>query len=340
VPAPASPVTAPPAEGQVEEEKEEELAGYTEERYAEKQKANVQAAAERRKRTEIDYNMSFEHEFLLGHVSMLLSLLAITLPAGHPQAGGKDKTWVLTGDRDEHIRVTRFPQTYVVEGFCLGHTQFVKTLLAPSWDPTILVSGGGDNYLLTWNWRERKILEKIDLIAQVRSVIGKSSPVAADTRPDAEEEDSEFKLAVTGLWEVPELCGVLVGVEGVPALFLFVFTGEGFKHRSTHLVAGNVLDVALDTTTTPVAVYVSLDPKDSRTPLLARYQLHAGGEWAKFGDDGDDDSAIERVNKAVTERVDLSEELVQAVRPNVLYPAESLRKEYGTKGRGQDNNEG
>ena len=82
-------------------------------------------AAIKRQRTEIDYNLPFEHKCLLGHVSMLLSILPITI------AG---KTWVLTGDRAEHIRVTRYPQTFVIERFCLGHEAFVSKMLIPSWD--------------------------------------------------------------------------------------------------------------------------------------------------------------------------------------------------------------
>lgn len=52
-------------------------------------------------------------EFLLGHVSLITD---IALP--------KDEIVILTADRDEKIRVSRFPLAAVIENYCLGHTQY------------------------------------------------------------------------------------------------------------------------------------------------------------------------------------------------------------------------
>ncbi|KAF8543503.1 hypothetical protein BDD12DRAFT_215720 [Trichophaea hybrida] len=137
--------------------------GEQKQRHLEKQRAHrarEQAAAERRKRLQVDYNIQFTHDFVLGHVSMLLSLFIITLPADHPQAAGKEKTWVLTSDRDEHIRITRYPQSFIIERFCLGHTQFVKTMLAPSWELTTLISGGGMSTCLCGTGEKGRWLRK------------------------------------------------------------------------------------------------------------------------------------------------------------------------------------
>lgn len=54
-----------------------------------------------------------EGDFLLGHVSMITD---IALP--------KDDVVILTADRDEKIRVSRFPQAAVIENYCLGHSQY------------------------------------------------------------------------------------------------------------------------------------------------------------------------------------------------------------------------
>ena len=107
--------------------------------------------------------MDFEHDFLLGHVSMLTDVIMAqsTTPSGPRQ-------YVITADRDEHIRLSRGPpQSYVIEGFLLGHDELVTQLHIPKWDPGILVSGGGDDYLLMWDWINNKILQRVDIRAPV-----------------------------------------------------------------------------------------------------------------------------------------------------------------------------
>lgn len=49
---------------------------------------------------------------VLGHTS---SLLAMALTS--------DERFVVTSDRDEHIRISHFPRGYRIERFCLGHTR-------------------------------------------------------------------------------------------------------------------------------------------------------------------------------------------------------------------------
>ncbi|KAF9203817.1 tRNA (guanine-N(7)-)-methyltransferase non-catalytic subunit trm82, partial [Haplosporangium sp. Z 27] len=48
---------------------------------------------------------------ILGHVSMATDL-ALT----------KDNKYIITSDRDEHIRVSQYPKGHNIETYCLGHT--------------------------------------------------------------------------------------------------------------------------------------------------------------------------------------------------------------------------
>lgn len=53
---------------------------------------------------------------ILGHVSMLntLAFVPADVTAGIPRA------LIITGDRDEHVRVSRFPNGHVIESYLWG----------------------------------------------------------------------------------------------------------------------------------------------------------------------------------------------------------------------------
>jgi tRNA (guanine-N(7)-)-methyltransferase subunit TRM82 len=101
----------------------------------------------------------FEYQLLLGHVSMLTDLLHVSL-----RASQSPRHYIVTADRDEHIRVSRGPpQAHIIEGYCLGHSSFVTRLCVPQWDERMLISGGGDGRILVWDWPEYRIIQDIKL---------------------------------------------------------------------------------------------------------------------------------------------------------------------------------
>lgn len=110
---------------------------------------------------------TFEHKLLLGHVSMLTDVAVVNIQA---------RSYIISSDRDEHIRVSRgIPQSHIIEGFCLGHTEFVSRLCLPSSRPNVLISGGGDNELFVWDWLSGQLLSKADvggLVSSILSAIG------------------------------------------------------------------------------------------------------------------------------------------------------------------------
>lgn len=91
---------------------------------------------------------------ILGHVSMLSDVLV---------AEHDNKQYVLTGDRDEHIKITHFPKSYVVKHWLFGHREFVSCLQLCDFNKDILVSGGGDDYLLLWDWFKAEKIAQIEL---------------------------------------------------------------------------------------------------------------------------------------------------------------------------------
>jgi tRNA (guanine-N(7)-)-methyltransferase subunit TRM82 len=156
--------------------------------------------------------MKFEHQLLLGHVSMLTDIVNAEVDARH---------YIITADRDEHIRVSRgIPQAHIIEGFCFGHEAFISKLCLSN--SGRLVSGGGDQNLFVWDWSNYKLLKKLPLLDAVAEHL--------KSRPELDAGEVS-KVAVSGIWSVPHQDEVLVACEGVPALFSFKIDKQGHPHN-------------------------------------------------------------------------------------------------------------
>ncbi|CAH1762077.1 8658_t:CDS:2 [Entrophospora sp. SA101] len=73
-------------------------------------------------------------DLLLGHVSMVTDMILTP-----------NNKFIITADRDEHIRVSRFPKGHNIESYCLGHTQFLSKLHILPWSTDFLLSAGEQN---------------------------------------------------------------------------------------------------------------------------------------------------------------------------------------------------
>jgi len=104
---------------------------------------------------------------------MLTDLCVTTSPnSGPDETGAKKREYIITSDRDEHIRVSRGePQAHIIHGFCLGHTKAVTKVCplvslskeSKNERENILLSGGGDDWLGVWEYTTGKLLAKRDL---------------------------------------------------------------------------------------------------------------------------------------------------------------------------------
>lgn len=158
-------------------------------------------------------NLEFDHLLLLGHVSLLTDLVSVSLP-DKKFTITQPRNYILTSDRDEHIRVSRgMPQSYIIEGYCLGHSEFVSKLCIPHWYPQVLISGGGDNYLLVWDWLSGNVRQVVDLFGPVLKFRNEQSSCTNDTTLVASQgsgdiyesaETSETRIAISGIWAMKE----------------------------------------------------------------------------------------------------------------------------------------
>lgn len=91
---------------------------------------------------------------ILGHVSMLTDVLV---------AEHDNKQFILTSDRDEHIKVSHYPQTFVVKHWLFGHDEFISSMVLPDFDKNLLITGGGDDLIFLWNWFDQKLISSFNL---------------------------------------------------------------------------------------------------------------------------------------------------------------------------------
>ncbi|KAJ5333982.1 uncharacterized protein N7506_007765 [Penicillium brevicompactum] len=261
--------------------------------------------------------LNFEHQLIIGHVSLLTDLISVVRPADSDVGA---RNYILTADRDEHIRVSRgVPQAHVIEQYCFGHTSFVNNLCVPSWDPKVLISGGGDNYLLVWNWLENQILQKVEL------------------------PKSETEIVVSGIWDVSfspaagdaaSVQTIFVAFEGSTQLYCYSLENSNtLTLKQTLDLCGNVIDLtAIDSKGSIIVSVDTLRQPNSITawksisqPPLETFRV-SSGKWAPI-----EDSMVLAINSAGTSSVPEGlEQKKQDELNDAVYGLSKLRKRDGS----------
>lgn len=73
---------------------------------------------------------------IMGHLSMLLDIAFIRTK--------ENEDFILTADRDEKIRLSYYPNAYNIQGYCLGHTEFVSRVKLIDQNRILSASGDGN----------------------------------------------------------------------------------------------------------------------------------------------------------------------------------------------------
>lgn len=58
---------------------------------------------------------------------------------------------LVTGDRDEHIRISVYPETHIIHAMGLGHASFLSCVLPVVGQQGGIVSGAGDMKVISWD---------------------------------------------------------------------------------------------------------------------------------------------------------------------------------------------
>ncbi|KAF1353672.1 hypothetical protein BDV97DRAFT_119980 [Delphinella strobiligena] len=250
--------------------------------------------------------LKFEHQLLLGHVSMLTDVQHATQHVdGHP------RHFIITSDRDEHIRISRgIPQAHVIERYCLGHKEFISKLcLLP--ESNLLMSGGGDDWLGCWDWISGELRAKVDLKASLDEIYAKHK--------NQDGEDSERHVAVSGLWAVRDSQDgqtiLLAASEKTPALLAAlasVISSGNSTAKAIELPA-----IPLDVTASGSTILVSYATAESSLPRLRAYKLRLANAQPTLEVDGELDERLQGINSLA---------IAPPPPEDSLYGIENLRK--------------
>lgn len=223
-------------------------------------KGNLDALRQQQKQKKVQPKKEgpqFEHVLLLGHVSLLTDLTI-----AEDLVNGKARPFILTADRDEHIRVSRgIPQTHIINNFCLGHTEFISKLCIIPWAQHLLLAGNGEPSLRLYSWRDGVQRSRFDIIQNLRGDLERSLSF----------ERAMNKIAISGIWPVRKEQIILVALEALPLIFSFEVNNLELNHLQTFKFNGNVLDVA--------------DVGDSSEILVSTDTVHKSGSCRHYRDE-------------------------------------------------------
>jgi tRNA (guanine-N(7)-)-methyltransferase subunit TRM82 len=227
-------------------------------------KGNLEALKQQREQKKVNprkQGPTFEHKLLLGHVSLLTDVAIARI-----QQDSKQRLFLLSSDRDEHVRISRYPQAHIIHTYCLGFSDFVSKICIVPGAPSHMVAGSGEPSLKVFDWQQGQLVSQVML----RELL--DDPIK-DLFSNLEPDRSSEKLAVSGIWPFGHetsmvtkkgkpVDGFLVAMEGLPLLLSFHFDDSGhLQHQQTVTLDGNVLDVSLvsNLTSPRVTAFVSLD---------------------------------------------------------------------------------
>ena len=159
----------------------------------------------------IDMNSSPEDKFtqdpILGHVSMLTDVCMVKDSEGHQ--------FIITSDRDEHIRISYYPQCYIVDKWLFGHKHFVSSICCDK--DNVLLSAGGDNEIFAWDWKTGENLSKFDYSSLIKPYLNDQHLAPSRFQ---NEENNLIEFAVSKIAKINNLPFVAFFVEATKCIII------------------------------------------------------------------------------------------------------------------------
>lgn len=160
-------------------------------------------------------------EPILGHVSML------TCVQNAKDENGNEV--VFTADRDEHIRVSYYPKSYVIKKVLFGHREFISSFVLPKWcNGKVLVSAGGDHFICSWLWQNKEEFSELKSKFNIDNlVIDKLNDKHLVPEKFQNESKDLVEYCVSHIVPLDKTEQLAVVFERIPALFIFDLSKDG-----------------------------------------------------------------------------------------------------------------
>lgn len=242
---------------------------------------------------------------ILGHVSMLTSVLAVEDPE-------TKKKFVITSDRDEHIKISHYPQTFIVDKWLFGHKEFLSFLNVPKWtsQQNILISAGGDHSIFIWDWKTGKLLSTFDYTKTIEPYL--TDKHLAPSKFQNENNDSiEFTVSnVATLESLPYTAFFVEATKLLIILKIDTNTGANELFQTIELPQ-NIISLS---SISNLGFVLSLDSSESAHEDMARF-VNFNEKANKF--ELDDESKT--LNKSLVELL-ADDRIAKVVKDTDIYP--------------------
>ncbi|KAJ2491282.1 hypothetical protein IWW37_002449 [Coemansia sp. RSA 2050] len=155
---------------------------------------------------------SAKPQVLLGHVSNLFAI----------GFSFNEKPYVLTCDRDEKLRISRYPNAYNIQSFGLGHTEFLTTVASAPFALDYAVTGSGDGTVRLWNMHAGQLIQTVEMGKYLAKYYESGAAVCTEnTYEDRTAANKRYGVLRVRAADAVE--AFVAVVERIPAVLVFPF---------------------------------------------------------------------------------------------------------------------
>ncbi|KAJ2064763.1 hypothetical protein GGI17_000739 [Coemansia sp. S146] len=187
-------------------------------------------------------------QLLLGHVSNLCTI----------DFSFNERPYVLTCDRDEKLRVSKYPNSYNIQSFGMGHTEFITSVAPARFALDNAVTASGDGTLRLWDMPTGELVQTVEMSKYLAKYYESGAAVCSENTYE-DRTAANQRYGVLRVRAVDAIEAFVAVVERIPAVLVFPF-------RQSKLGEPQVIDIAQPPTDVGVLgdrLVVSCAPKAS-----------------------------------------------------------------------------